>query len=147
MEYKDPKKPEYDRERQSILILSFLLGYLLCHLLTTEYKVMAPNMDLVKTKINLSSILSFFKERRLSVIKNTVFNCRIILQVNRCLRMTSGFCKHWEGWAIRGYQRGVSHDLREPAAYREAQPKHIRVIETRYLQTVSRALALRQVPR
>lgn len=79
MEYKDHKKPEYDRERQSIPILSFLSGYLLCHLLTTEYKVMAPNMDLFKTKINLSLILSFFKERRLSVMKNTVFNCRIIL--------------------------------------------------------------------
>ena len=117
MEYEDHKKHEYDRERQSILILSFLLGYLLCHLLTTEYKVIAPDMDLVKTKINLSLILSFFKERRLSVIKHTVFNYRIILQVNRCLRMASGCVSTGRGWAIRGYQRGLSHDLRSSAAY------------------------------
>lgn len=52
-------------ERKSTLILSFLLSYLLCHLLTVEYKVRAPNMDLVKTKMKLCLILNLFRKRRL----------------------------------------------------------------------------------
>lgn len=60
-------------EKESILILSILLCFLLCHLLTLGYKIIVSNMDLVKIKMNLSLILNFFpKKTDLSVIRNTV---------------------------------------------------------------------------
>lgn len=47
--------------------------FLLCHLLTLGYKIIVSNMDLVKTKMNLSLIINLFQKKiDLSGIRNMV---------------------------------------------------------------------------
>lgn len=63
-------------QRESTLILSVLLSYLFCHLLTLEFKVIALTMILVKTNKDACEFDFFFPEKKkkttLSVIRNAV---------------------------------------------------------------------------
>lgn len=73
------------------------VGLFALPLLTKEYKVVAPNMNLVKTKMNLSHNFKFFQGKNpiCDFKKNAIINCRIILQVSRFIDDFS-VCEHRE---------------------------------------------------
>lgn len=92
-------------QRESTLILSVLLSYLFCHLLTLEFKVIALTMILVKTNKDACEFDFFFSRKKLDY-----FICDQKCSVSICRKMdfwmTSCFMSTVKGDQNRDVSQG-----------------------------------------